>query len=638
MQNLTVIGLENISLTDSFWLTKTDIIKNESVPYQWRVINDCVPGVQSSRCVRNFRLASELQQRRRNGEKTPVYPTDKWHYTNANSAESAFKGWVFQDTDLYKWLEAVSFLLMQKKDAELEQLADSAIDLICSCALDNGYLDTLYIINNPEKIFTNLKDYHELYCFAHLAEAAVAYYRATGKKQLLSAACAFADLICANFGAGKKPGYGGHPISEYALVKLYNVTGNELYLCQAALFVERRGTKPYYFDVERGVQTDGGEYIYNQADAPLKSQNAARGHAVRAVYLYTGAAAVAMHTADKQLLAACRKLFFNIAEKQMYITGGIGATAAGEAFTYDYNLPNDSAYCESCASIGLMMFARQMLLAEPDSKYGDVMERCLYNCVLSGIAQDGKSYFYTNPLAVTPRETGLNSALSHVTVQRQGWFECACCPANIARLISSVGEYCFSQNENTLYINMYISAAVKTDKADIEIQSDYIESGRVSVSVRPKMKFTLAFRIPGFCSNFIFSRENPFIKNGYAYFEINENETIDVDFTFDIRLLRCNNNVKANIGTAAVQRGPVVYCLEEADNGSELHLLRFAQQPRLKKCGDFIVARGYRQEKDSGALYSEYAAPKEMPVKLKFIPYYQRANRQCGEMLVWVRR
>ncbi len=637
MEYIHSVKIQNIVMQDPFWNGTFNVVKNNTLPYQWKIMNDSVPGQEPSYVIRNFRLASSLQCERKAGKNTPVYSVDKWHYTPDNSAEGSFFGWVFQDTDLYKWLEAVSFVLMREENKELGTLAAEAADLICSSALENGYLDTLYIINNPTKIFTNLKDNHELYCFAHLTEAAIAYYRATGKSNLLNAACNFADFICAEFGDGGRAGYGGHPISEYAFTKLYELTGNSKYLHQASLFINRRGTKPYYFDTERNIKTDGSEYVYNIANKPLREQTAAEGHAVRALYLYTGAAAVARLNGDSELSNTCERLFDNIAEKQMYITGGVGAAASGEAFTFNYNLPNDTAYCESCASIGLMMFARRMQLITPNSKYADVMERCMYNCILSGISSDGMSFFYTNPLEVSSRDCKLNPSLSHVKTERQGWFNCACCPTNIARLICSFSEYCFSESDSTLYIDMYVASSVNTSKADVEIKSDYLKTGRVSLNIKAKKKFTLALRIPGFAGNFKFSRNDFFVKEGYAYFNITADTKISADFDFSIKLVKCNNNVKTNMGKIALQKGPVVYCLESNENGENLHLLRLVHNPNFEDKGDSILADGYRQSADGGILYSEYEEPSEEKVKLKFIPYRNRAGANAGDMSVWVR-
>lgn len=629
---------KSVKITDDFWSKKVDLIRNEVIPYQWNALNDKIEKAEPSYCMRNFKLASEVIKKRTNGEKTFIYPTDKWQYTPHNADKNSFMGWVFQDSDFAKWIEAVGYSLQNNPDSELEKLADSAIDIVCSAQEENGYLDTFYTINNPEKAFTNLRDHHELYCFGHLAEGAISYFNATGKDKLLKAVCSFADLICDVFGKGKKEGYGGHEIAELALVKLYEATGTQKYLETAKLFVDRRGTKPYYFDKERNIKdNDEIKYVYNQAHLPVREQTEAAGHAVRAVYLYSGMADVARLTNDTVLFNTCRKLFKNITERKMYVTGGIGSTNDGEAFTFDYDLPNDLAYAETCASIGLVFFARRMLQMDYDSIYADVMERCFYNGILSGMAEDGKSFFYVNPLEVNPEACRRDSRKYHVKPVRQKWFGCACCPPNIARLISDYGEYCFTENNSTLFVNLYQSSETETDKCTLNIDSDYLNSGKISVKIKAKKPFILALRIPQWSDNFCFSKNNPYIKKGYAYFDINGNDEITAEFNPRIKIIKCNPMVKENIGKVCIARGPFVYCLEEKDNGKNLHLLRLSHHPKFKFEDGFITANGYKEQANCSALYAEYSAADEKPVELKFIPYYTWANGGENEMSVYIR-
>ena len=629
---------KHINITDAFWNEKIELIRTEVIPYQWNALNDKVENAEPSYSLRNLRLAKACIEARKKGIKTPVFPTNEWHYKPNGKNENSFYGWIFQDSDLYKWIEAVSYSLQNTADDTLEELADKAIELICNAQTENGYINSFYTINNPDKAFTNLRDHHELYCFGHLAEAAVAYYNATGKNTLLNATCRFADLLCEEFGENGKKGYDGHEIAEMALVKLYEATGVEKYLNLAKRFVDYRGTKPYYFDIEHNK--DSGEkldYFYNQAHLPVREQNEAVGHAVRAVYLYSGMIDVARYTNDETLFNACKTLFDDITEKKMYITGGIGSTNHGEAFTFAYDLPNDLAYAETCASIGLVFFARRMLQADFNSKYADIMERCLYNGILSGMAEDGKSFFYVNPLEVQPEACKKDSRKSHVKPIRQKWFDCACCPPNIARLISDYAEYCFTETDDTFFINLYQGSEINTDKADIKMNSDYLNSGKVTVNIKVKKPFKLAFRIPYWSNSFTFSRKNPFIKNGYAYFDIEKDEEITAEFNPEIKMMKCNSNVRENIGKIAVTRGPIVYCLEEADNGKNLHLLRLSKKPKFSFDGAYITANGYREEITSKRLYTEYDDAFEKPVRLKFIPYYKWANRGENEMSVYIR-
>ncbi|MDE6660083.1 MAG: glycoside hydrolase family 127 protein, partial [Eubacterium sp.] len=343
------------------------------------------------------------------------------------------------------------------------------------------------------------------------------------------------------------------------------------------------------------------------------------------------------YTNDEKLFNACKTLFDDIIEKKMYITGGIGSTNHGEAFTFAYDLPNDLAYAESCASIGLVFFARRMLQADFNSKYADIMERCLYNGILSGMAEDGKSFFYVNPLEVNPEACKRDSRKSHIKPIRQKWFDCACCPPNIARLISDYAEYCFTETDDTFFINLYQGSEIKNDKADIKIDSDYLNSGKVTVIIKVKTPFKMAFRIPDWSSNFKFSKENPLIENGYAYFDIEKDEEITAEFNPEIKIMKCNSNVRENIGKVAVTRGPIVYCLEEVDNGKNLQLLRLSRTPNFSLEGENITADGYREEITSKRLYEEYNDASEKPIRLKFIPYSKWANRGENEMSVYIR-
>lgn len=377
----TPLSLRDIQVTDDFWKNEMELVRTEVIPYQWEALNDRVEGAAPSFCMRNFQIAGKMN--REKAQKGSSYQEPKYTFRGFESLpedpqhmEDQFYGFVFQDSDFSKWIEAVGYSLTQYPDAALEEIADGAIDIVCAAQQEDGYLDTYYIINGKDKIFTNLRDHHELYCFGHLVEGAVAYYQATGKDKLLKAAEHFADYIDHYFGEeeGKCKGYPGHEIAEMALVRLYEVTKKKKYLDLAAFFINQRGTKPYYFDTEGHPkesihEEEGGlRYAYNQAHLPVREQSEAVGHAVRAVYLYSGMADVARLKEDERLFAACERLWNNIVEKKLYITGGIGATHMGEAFSFNYDLPNDTAYAETCASIGLIFFARRMLQIKPVSK------------------------------------------------------------------------------------------------------------------------------------------------------------------------------------------------------------------------------------------------------------------------------
>lgn len=629
------IGSSNIKITDTFWSEKLELVRRDVIPYQYEALHDRIDGAEKSYSVENFIKAGKIAEKIRNGEKTPVFPADKWCYDEKNAHPDAFHGWVFQDSDVYKWLEAVGFSLMNHPDKELENRAKAIVDIVCAAQLPDGYLDTLYIINNPSERFSNLKDFHELYCFGHLSEAAVAFYKGTGDTKLLDAACRFADLIADTFGENKIKGYPGHEIAEMSLVKLYDITKNEKYLKTAKFFIEERGKKPYYYDTVLGKETVNDNYHYNQAHRQPRFQTEAVGHAVRGVYLYSGMADIAKKCKDDELYETCKMLCDNIINKKMYITGGIGATVDGEAFSFDYDLPNDLAYSETCASIGLIFFLRRMLEISPDALLGDTIERALYNTVLSGMAIDGKSFFYVNPLEVLPEASHKDSRKRHIKPVRQKWFGCACCPPNLARLISSVGEYSFTENDNTVFIHQYMGCSFRTENAEIEITSDYLNSGKLTFNIKPLKDFTLALRIPLWCESYSFNREYT-EKDGYAYFDITDECTLEADFTVEVKLIKCSNKVRANIGKAAVTRGPFVYCMEEADNGKDLQMIRLASAPDFKIEKDVITAVALR-EKESESLYSLWKTEEWKNITVKLIPYYKWANRGENEMQVYIR-
>ncbi len=660
-------SLKKVQITDSFWKEEMELVRTEVIPYQWRALNDQIPDAEPSFCMRNFRLAGELNQRRKEQGaeyKEIVWPTQGWETLPKEKSvlEERFYGYVFQDSDFYKWIEAVGYSLIWHPDPELEKIADTAIDIVCEAQLDNGYLDTYYIINDLSGIFTNLQDKHELYCFGHLTQGAIAYYQATEKDKLLNAAKRYADFISTQFGAedGKKKGYPGHEIAEMALAELYDLTGEEKYLKLGSFFINQRGQKPYYFDMEHPKQVMAKEirYRYYQAHLPVRQQKEAVGHAVRAVYLYSGMADMAKRTGDDTLYQACENLWNSIEREKLYITGGIGGTQLGESFSFPFDLPNDTIYAETCASISLVFFARRMLEIHPDRKYADMIERALYNGILSGIALDGKSFFYVNPLEVFPKACHEDERKFHVRPVRQKWFGCACCPPNLARLLSSIGSYAYTENQDTLWIHLYtggiLEKTVQGKKMEIAITSEFPWNGKVSVTVKTKepVSFTLALRIPGWCSQWERPIKEPVtVKGGYCYIQKNWDgeETISFCFPMIPKLQEADDRVREDIGKVALTRGPVVYCLEEADNGENLHLISVsdnleAKEEEIQIGGRKILAlktNGFQKlscivKKEEG-LYHTYKKPQYETKELTWIPYYAWANRGEGEMQVWVK-
>lgn len=679
------LSLRNVQITDTFWKKEMELVRTEVIPYQWAALNDQVEGAAPSFCMHNFKAAGKLNKEKKElgtAFEEPVYtfrgfealPEDPKHL------DDKFYGFVFQDSDFYKWIEAVGYSLTQHPDPQLEAIADGAIDIVCAAQQEDGYLDTYYILNGKDRIFTNLRDHHELYCLGHLLEGAVAYYQATGKDKLLKAASRYADYVADYFGPeeGKCKGYPGHEIAEMALVRLYETTQDSKYLDLAKYFIDERGKQPYYFDKEHPEEVkknpNGLRYAYNQAHLPVREQDEAVGHAVRAVYLYSGMADIARLTEDDTLFDACKRLWDNMVQKKLYITGGIGGTHMGEAFSFNYDLPNDTAYAETCASIGLVFFARRMLEICPDVQYADVMEQALYNTVLAGMALDGKSFFYVNPLEVLPEACHKDERKFHVKPMRQKWFGCACCPPNLARTLSSVSSYAFTETEDTLFVHLYIGSELRKNvngtDVSVHMTSEFPWNGKVTLQAdSADTPFTLALRLPGWCTSYQVSllgaAHNPIsgseaitgldaseytIKDGYLYItrKWKESETLTLDFPMEIQVWNANPNVREDIGRAAVTRGPITYCLEEADNGSDLHLLTLdwnapAQVRDFTVCGEpvkEILMQGFKEDKEKEApqrLYRPVQTAEKSPVTLRFIPYYTWANRGENEMSVWVR-
>lgn len=662
-------AMQNVRVTDAFWREKMRLVRNTVLPHQWKLLHDAVPGAAKSYCIHNFRAAAEVTARRQSGQEVAPHYTDRGFEVLPEDPDAPqpdrFYGFVFQDSDLYKWLEAVAYALADEPDEALEAQADAAIDLVCRAQQADGYLDTYYILNGLDGAFQNLKDHHELYCFGHLAEAAVAYAEATGKTRLLEAACRWADLLTARFSDAPDgcQGYPGHPEAELALFRLFAATGCARYRDLALRFLNRRGQRPYYFDKERGCTPAAPEeprYIYYQAHLPVREQHEAVGHAVRAMYLYCGMADAARLTGDEMLLRACRVLFEDVTARKMYVTGGVGSTADGEAFTFAYDLPNDTAYAETCAAAGLVFFARRMLQIEPRAAYADVMERVLYNGLLSGMSADGKRFFYVNPLEVDPAACTGDPRKRHVHPARQAWFGCACCPPNLARVIGSVGQYAWTKTQNTLFVHLYIGGEVmlqtRSGESHVLMESELPWEGNFFVHFPDGRGdvFTLAVRIPAWCAGqyTVEGAENAkrWVRDGYLYLQKawSVQDALQFNFAMYPQFVRSDARVRENIGKVALVRGPLVYCMEEADNGKDLHLCTLDAAAGVDVSWETLLphmrvpvltASGFRICSPEAAppLYAPAVPPKRGNARYRFIPYYLWANRTAGEMQVWTR-
>ncbi len=489
----------------------------------------------------------------------------------------------------------------------------------------------------------------------------MSYYQATGKEKLLDAACRFAACVAEHIGPepGKLHGYPGHEIAEMALARLYEVTGQEKYRDLGLYFINERGKKPYYFDSEHPSEIQSREeqrYRYHQSHLPVREQTEAAGHAVRAAYLYSGMADYARLASDYELEAACERIWEDITRRKMYLTGGVGGTSVGEAFSFAYDLPNDTAYAETCASIGMIFFARRMLELNPDSKYADVIERELYNIVLGGMGLDGTSFFYVNPLEVVPEACHEDKRKEHVKAVRQKWFGCACCPPNLARLVSSVGTYVFTETEDTVYVHLYIGSHMEkqlaSGLAQIDMQSGFPWNGNVSVQVACESEetFTVALRIPDWCGKYrLKGIEGAAMREEKGYLYITKawkTDTFRIEFPMEIQVVEADTEVRETIGKAALMRGPIVYCLEESDNGKDMHLLKMDEnasyETEQKEISTesviAIKAQGWRQRKvQNKRLYNTHVKAAYERTVLTWIPYYTWANRGEGEMQVWTR-
>lgn len=643
------VDLHKLKINDPFLGQYQQLVRDVVIPYQWDALNDRIEEADPSHAIENFRIAAGRQ-------------------------EGEFYGMVFQDSDVAKWLEAVAWSLCQKPDAGLEKTADEVIELVAAAQCEDGYLNTYFTVKAPEERWTNLAECHELYCAGHMIEAGVAFFQATGKRRLLDVVCRLADHIDSVFGPGDNQlhGYPGHPEIELALMRLYDVTQEPRYIALVNYFVEARGTQPHFYDIEyekRGKTSYWNTYgpawmvmdkPYSQAHQPISEQPVAIGHAVRFVYLMTGVAHLARLSQDEGKRRDCLRLWKNMARRQLYITGGIGSQSSGEAFSSDYDLPNDTVYAESCASIGLMMFARRMLEMEADSQYADVMERALYNTVLGGMALDGKHFFYVNPLEVHPKSLKFNHIYDHVKPVRQRWFGCACCPPNIARVLTSLGHYIYTPHGDVLYINLYVGNSVEipvgNEALRLRISGNYPwqEQVKIVIDSSSPVNHTLALRLPDWCDKpQVTLNGAPVtqdVRKGYLHISHlwQEGDTLQLTLPMPVRRIYGNPLVRHQAGQVAVQRGPLVYCLEQADNGEQLHNLQLPRDARFSAVeGKGIFARkillqapGYKQtaeDAENQALWHYDRAPSSrQPQVLTFIPWFSWANRGEGEMRIWV--
>ncbi len=621
----TAVPFTEVKVEDKFWRSRLERNRTVTIPFAFR---QC----EETGRIANFEIAGRLKE----GTFATKYP--------------------FDDSDVFKVIEGASYSLMVHPDPGLEKYLDELIAKITAAQEKDGYLYTARTID-PEhppvdwvgkERWSNLYMSHELYNLGHLYEAAVAHFRATGKKNLLNVALKSADLVSDVFGPEGRHGAPGHQEIEIGLVKLYRVTGKKKYLELARFFLEERGNAR-----ERKLY---GEY--SQDHKPVAEQTEAVGHAVRATYMYSGMADVAALTGNKAYLEALDRIWENAVSKKLYLTGGIGAAGAIEGFGPDYVLPNAEAYCETCAAIGFILWNHRMFLLHGDAKYVDVLERTLYNGFLSGISLSGDLFFYPNPLA------------SYGQHRRSPWFNCACCPSNVVRFVPQIPGFIYALDEDSLYVNLFIagkaSLNIKGRKVWVEQETEYPWEGKVRFSLKPERpsEFTLLIRVPGWAvgrplpsdlyhyldpspgsvSLRVNNREVPVeLRQGYAFIRRTweSGDAVEIDFPMPVRRVLAHPEVKANEGRVALERGPLVYCAEWVDNGNRVSHLVLSDEAVLETERDAELLEGLTLLKGEATALFEGRVPGKFEMrKQRFvaIPYYAWAHRGQGEMAVWLAR
>ncbi len=550
-----------------------------------------------------------------------------------------YKGLLFTDSDLYKTLEGVSYTLATHPDPALDKKADELIALIGSAQQADGYVNTWFQVTRPADKWKNLRDWHELYCAGHMIEAAVAHHQATGKRNFLDIALRFAELINRRYGPGAGEGYPGHPELELALIRLWKATGDRKWFLLSEKFIETRGQ--HFFATEHKTPIERFDGTYWLDDVPIREHVDIKGHAVRAAYLMAGVADVARENEDPGLTKMLGKVWRSATERRVYITGGIGPSNHNEGFTVDYDLPNLTAYQETCASIAMALWGHRMALLYGDAKYMDAVEKALYNGVVSGVSLDGERFFYVNPLA---------SMGNHA---RTPWFECACCPPNVLRTIASLGGYAYATSQRALYVNLYVGGEVKTkvgaQPIDLSVETDFPWDGKVTYTVNAPAQAELRFRVPGWASGASASINGTSIHatvdKGYIVLggPWRRGDRIVIDLPMPVVQMEAHPSVKDNVGMAAVQRGPIVYCAEQVDNSTQVDDLVIPRGAKMTTnfepslLGGVVTVTTEAERRNAAGwertLYQPVASVENVTAKL--VPYGSWANRGRGKMAVW---
>ncbi|HEX5442262.1 MAG TPA: beta-L-arabinofuranosidase domain-containing protein [Pirellulales bacterium] len=593
---LTAVPFEKVHIDDRFWNPKIETNRTATIEAN---LHQC----QVTGRINNFAVAGKL-------------------------TAGKHEGMLYNDSDVYKMIEGIAYALASRRDPQLERQTDAIIDQIAVAQQPDGYLDTYYTLVEPQKRWVNIQHGHELYCAGHLIEAAIAYQQATGKDKLLQVAQRLADHIDAVFGPDKRHDASGHEEIELALVKLWRATGERRYLDLARFFLDTRGSG-------QGRRLFGE---YAQDHKPVRQQREVTGHAVRAMYLYAAMADVAATTGDRELLDSLDSIWRDVVDRKMYVTGGIGPSASNEGFTVPYDLPNDSAYAETCAAIGMALWNHRLLLMTGDGKYADVLEREVYNGLLSGVSLSGDRFFYVNPLG---------SKGGH---HRVPWFDCSCCPTNIVRYIPGMGERAYATRGNELWTVLYMggTADVKLDGGPLKVTqaTRYPWDGHIEMTLHPasEMTFDLKLRVPGWCHSATVSINGqkaslPEAKHGYLTVSRTwrGGDRVTLDLAMPVERVYADPHVKADVGRVALQRGPMVYCLEGTDNDGHVRNVCLPREAELSSVfqpdllGGVAVLRGeaLRVTEDDDGRHTE-------PVAFQAVPYFAWDNRAPGEMVVWL--
>jgi uncharacterized protein len=626
MRTYASVPFSQVKITGPFWSERLETVLTKTIPSQYAQL-------EKHNMLRSLKLPQ------------PVPPLTIPRKPDGFTTE------IFWDSDIGKWIEAASYALSHRRDPVVEAQIEAITDDLEKAQAPDGYLNCWYQEREPENRWTNLRDNHELYNAGHLLEGAVAYFHATGKDRLLAVMERYMDHVATVFGRGpgQKRGYCGHQEVELALVKAWQATGKRKFLDLASYFIDERGAQPHYFDIEaqaRGQKPSDygqGTYEYSQSHIPVRDQTKVVGHAVRAMYMYTAMADLAAEHGDAALKRACEVLWRDVTETRMYVTGGFGPSASNEGFTLDYDLPNDTAYAETCASVAMVFWAARMLNLDLDGQYADMLELALYNNSLAGLSRDGTQYFYDNKLD------------SDGTHRRWDWHPCPCCTMNVARLVASIGGYVFGLAEREVAIHLYGGAAATLPVAGGQVTltetSNYPWDGAIRVTVDPEGagEFTVSLRIPAWSKGATLSVNGTAVpvapERGYAQITRvwAKGDVIDLNLPMPAERTWANPEVKVDVGRVALRRGPLVYCLEQVDQKMPLSRLRLPRTAGLSArfvpdlLGGISVIEGEGLAlTDSPALYSD-TPPAETGAKLTAVPYYIWCNRGANAMQVWVR-